>query len=76
VGFRGLRLATIERKTRPPFETTKLSVDAVRRQVRALQSERIQAPVFHKSIHRYLVLTLRIALTSMKRLFSLSHVDG
>ena len=33
-------------------------------------------PVFHNSIHRYFVITLRIALTSMKQLFSFAHVDG
>jgi len=32
--------------------------------------------VFHNSIHRYFVFTLRIALTSTKQLFSLSDVDG
>jgi len=31
---------------------------------------------FHNSIHRYFVLTLTIALTSMKQLFSFGHVDG
>ena len=32
--------------------------------------------VFHNSIHRYFVFTLRIALTPMKQLFSLVRVDG
>jgi hypothetical protein len=32
--------------------------------------------VFHSSVHRYFVFTLRIALTSMKRLFNLAGVDG
>jgi hypothetical protein len=32
--------------------------------------------VFHNAVHRYFVFTLRIALTSMKRLFNLAGVDG
>jgi hypothetical protein len=32
--------------------------------------------VFHNSVHRYFVFSLRIALTSMKRLFNLTSVDG
>jgi len=32
--------------------------------------------VFHNSVHRYFVFTLKIALTSMKRLFNLAGVDG
>ena len=32
--------------------------------------------VFHNSVHRYFVFALRIALTSMKHLFSLAGVDG
>jgi hypothetical protein len=31
---------------------------------------------FHNSIHRYFVFTLRIALTSIKQLFSFACVDG
>ena len=32
--------------------------------------------VFHRSVHRYFVFRLRIALTSVKRLFNLAGVDG
>ena len=32
--------------------------------------------VLHNFFHRYFVFTLRIALTSMKRLFNLAGVDG
>jgi hypothetical protein len=32
--------------------------------------------VFHNSIHRYFVFTLRFALTAMNQLFSLADVDG
>jgi hypothetical protein len=32
--------------------------------------------VFHNSIHRNFVFTPKIALTQIKQLFSLSHVDG
>ena len=32
--------------------------------------------LFHNSIHRYFVFAPRIALTRMKRLFSLAGVDG
>jgi hypothetical protein len=31
---------------------------------------------FHSSIHRYLILAPRIALTSIRQLFSLAGVDG
>jgi hypothetical protein len=31
---------------------------------------------FHNSIHRYFVFMPKIALTSIKQLFSLSRVDG
>jgi hypothetical protein len=34
------------------------------------------ARFFHNSIHRYFVFTPRIALTSIKQLFSLCGVDG
>jgi hypothetical protein len=34
------------------------------------------SPLFHNSFHRYFVFTPRIALTSIKQLFSLSLVDG
>jgi hypothetical protein len=31
---------------------------------------------FHNSMHRYFTLTPTIALTPLKQLFSLFHVDG
>ena len=39
-------------------------------------SKALLGPVFHISIHRYFVFTLRIALTSLKQLFSFALVDG
>jgi hypothetical protein len=40
------------------------------------EAESAKGPVFHKSIHRYFVITPIIALTSMKQLFSFARVDG
>ena len=36
----------------------------------------VSGALFHNSMHRYFVFTLRIALTSIKQLFSLIRVDG
>ena len=50
---------------------------AVQRHVARRESRQdLTVHVFHNSIHRYFVFTLRIALTPIKQLFSLAGVDG
>jgi hypothetical protein len=54
-----------------------LNCEAVQRGVGRRESRKdLTVHVFHNFVHRYFVFTLRIALTSMKRLFSLAGVDG
>jgi hypothetical protein len=54
-----------------------LNCGVVQRDVgRRERREDLTVLVFHKFIHRYFVNTQINALTSVKRLFKLTHVDG